>query len=119
MPVNQNVTIYLPLELATRVAEAKEAGTLDLKEVCKSALEHALEGDRGDSQDTPKSVQNEVYAGPPEVAYELTWAGNDMEGQAKLDHITNQGGWPVSHSVDKDGRISMLVAWPLTGEAPS
>lgn len=38
----QNLTIYLPQDLADEVAAAKAAGTIDPKEVCKLALQEAL-----------------------------------------------------------------------------
>lgn len=41
--VSPSVSVYLGDELATRVAEAKEAGLFEPKDVCKQALEKALD----------------------------------------------------------------------------
>src|SRR6266705_6651678 len=42
--INQNLTLYLDVETAERVANAKLAGTLDAKAVMKAALLTALDG---------------------------------------------------------------------------
>jgi hypothetical protein len=47
---NNNVNVYLDNDLAERVQQAKDAGTLDVKEVVKDALRMHLEGGAPDHQ---------------------------------------------------------------------
>lgn len=69
MPNNQNISIYLPQELADRVAEAKASGQFDPKIVCKDALEAAL---RGDEQLQPRETGDAPEPGSTERAEALT-----------------------------------------------
>jgi len=100
--INQNLSIYLPRDLAERVEAAKVAGTLDPKEVCKRALSEAL-----DPPETP------FYAGGPvESHFQVHWVGSGVELQALLDHVTSTGGFPQSLAISPVGKFALLVAWP-------
>jgi hypothetical protein len=51
---SQNLSVYLPKELADAVDAAKSDGTLDVKDVVKVALEQALNGGGTDAQEINK-----------------------------------------------------------------
>lgn len=52
-------------------------------------------------------------ADEPEVTYEVVWADNMQEFQARLDSITSIGGQPVSVAISANDRFCLLVSWPL------
>lgn len=173
MAANQQLTTYLPRDLAERIDVAKREGKIDPKEIVKEALERALnpvivasESELADGLYTPsmrqldqlsEHLQREeilpLWAGqdgtPAEIAislidtlrslvmdgpatinepddepslpevrvetdttFELHWAENSIAFQAKLDAITQAGGWPVSIAADSKDRIALLIAWP-------
>src|SRR3954452_16133134 len=108
---NESITTYLPKDLAERVAEARSAGTLDPKEVIKNALQAALDpsssppaGPQGD-----EPVVEPVAGVDDGLAYELVWAENAPEFQARLDLITTAGGKPISVAIDAQDRFCLLI----------
>lgn len=109
-PVNQTLSIYLPRDLAERVEQAKDAGTLEPKDVCKAALEAAL------SPKAPVDIvdltQDFITGEPDTTAFQVQWAGSTVELQATLDNVTANGGFPQSIAIAPDYKYAVLIAWP-------
>lgn len=91
--------------------------------VCTEALQRALHPQQiivpGQAEVTEPQVDLSSPEGAAQfveqtsdIEYQISYSNTPVELQAFLDHITAQGAWPVSVSVDIAGHFLTLVGWP-------
>jgi hypothetical protein len=79
MPASQNLSVYLSQEMADEVAEAKEAGLIDPKEVVKAALLVALH---------PEQVQDTVSTQGEDHEHVVLLSGLVTQAAAAKDQLS-------------------------------
>lgn len=103
---SNNLTTYLPDDLAQRVADAKDAGTLDIKTVVKDALERALDPTQPDSQGDEVSQDAEQLA---TVRAHLEAANNLLsEHSDDLQQISSALGLDGNDETSLDTILAMI-----------
>jgi hypothetical protein len=126
------LSVYCPSPLYERSRAAEAEGKFKIKDVCNEALQKALDdldappvtpsglilpSSNGDAPEPAPDLSTldgaaELAQQASELEYQPSFSNDLPTAQAFLDHIADQGGWPISMWRELDGRYGMLIAWP-------